>query len=254
VVARSSGRPPAADDPLPTAACSGDSVAALAHELRNPLAAVKALVQLVLRGEDDVRTRGRLDVVLTEVQRMESLLRAPAAGEPPAVDVVDPGALVDDVIAVLEARAAAAEVALVRSRRGDPASIAGDGPRLKAALLNLVGNAVEATPAGGRVELEITAGDGRVDIEVRDTGAGIAADDLARIGTPFFSRRAGGTGLGVLIARATIEQHGGRLDYRSQLGAGTTARVSLPVRPPAAPAHRIPESSGPCRSGAAPIV
>jgi two-component system sensor histidine kinase HydH len=191
----------------------------LAHELRNPLAAVKGLIELIRRGDHDARTRSRLDVVLAEVVRMEDMLRPAAA---PAAAVGD---LIGEVVAVVEARAMAAGVTV--SRRG-VAAIAGDGPRLKAALLNLVGNAIEATPPGGRVDIStVDAGD-EITIEITDTGRGLAPDDLARLGTPFFTRRIGGTGLGVMLARATISQHGGSLTYASEPGMGTTARVVLP--------------------------
>jgi signal transduction histidine kinase len=189
----------------------------LAHELRNPLAAVKGLIELIRRGDHDARTRRRLDVVLAEVVRMEDMLR-------PAAPTAAVGDLIGDVVAVVEGRAMAAGVTV--SRRGG-AAIAGDGPRLKAALLNLVGNAIEATPPGGRVDITtVDAGD-EITIEIADTGRGLAADDLARLGTPFFTRRPGGTGLGVMLARATISQHGGSLTYRSTPGMGTTARVVL---------------------------
>jgi signal transduction histidine kinase len=190
----------------------------LAHELRNPLAAVKGLIELIRRGDHDARTQGRLDVVLAEVLRMEDMLRPPRSV--PAAPVGD---VIGDVVAVVEASALAAGVTV--SRTG-AAAITGD-PRLKAALLNLVGNAIEATPPGGRVDIATADLGDAIAIEIADTGRGLTPDDLARLGTPFFSRRNGGTGLGVMLARATITQHGGSLTYRSTPGMGTTARVVL---------------------------
>jgi two-component system sporulation sensor kinase B len=205
------------------AGSSAPLAASLVHELRNPLAAVKGLLELIRRGDHDERTRGRLDVVLAEVARMEDMLRPRSA--PPAPARVETGALIADVIAVIEARAMAAGVAVDRAGAG--AAVAGDRPQLKAALLNLVGNAIEATAPGGRVVITTVATGGEVAIEIADTGRGLAPDDLARLGTPFFTRRPGGTGLGVLLARATITQHGGSLTYRSAPGMGTTARIVL---------------------------
>jgi signal transduction histidine kinase len=72
-------------------------------------------------------------------------------------------------------------------------------------------------------------------LEIRDTGRGIAAEDLERIGTPFFTTRPSGTGLGVVLAQGVIQQHGGTLRYSSALGQGTTATITLPIRPVAAP-------------------
>jgi two-component system sporulation sensor kinase B len=202
---------------------SAPPAASLVHELRNPLAAVKGLLELIRRGDHDERTQGRLDVVLAEVARMEDMLRPRPA--PPAPALVDAGALVADVVAVIEARAMAAGVTVRRAGPGP--AITGDRQQLKAALLNLIGNAIEATAPGGRVVITTVATDREVAIEIADTGRGLAPDDLARLGTPFFTRRPGGTGLGVLLARATITQHGGSLTYRSAPGMGTTARIVL---------------------------
>ena len=206
-----------------------EAMASLAHELKNPLTAVKALVQLVLANEIDARSRERLDVVLTEVVRMEGILRSqltPMASDPGSIDL---GALADDVLAVVEGRAGIAGVALVR--HPSTATVAGDAALLKAALLNLVGNAIEATPAGGRVDVGVGERDGRVHVDIRDTGVGIAPDDIERLGTPFFTRRAEGHGLGVRLARSVVTQHGGSLEYQSEVGTGTLARITLPAPP-----------------------
>jgi two-component system sensor histidine kinase HydH len=221
-----------------------EAMASLAHELKNPLTAVKALVQLVLTNEIDDRTRERLRVVLTEVVRMEGILRAQLtptrASDPGAIDL---GALADDVLAVVEGRAGTAGVSLVR--HPTTATVDGDAAQLKAALLNLVGNAIEATPAGGRVDVGVDEQDGEIHLDIRDTGHGIAPDDIERLGTPFFTRRADGHGLGVRLARSVVTQHGGTLEYRSEVGAGTLARITLPSRP-AAPA--LPARYACCRA------
>ena len=126
---------------------------------------------------------------------------------------------------MLSGRADGARVRL--SARGD-ASVEGDPRRLREALLNLVANAIEATPPGGEVAVEVRPVGDQVEIEVRDTGRGIAPETLRRLGTPFFTTRAEGTGLGVALARSVIAQHGGALRYESEPGKGTTARATLP--------------------------
>src|SRR5205823_4338081 len=137
------------------------------------------------------------------------------------------GALADEVLSLMDARAASAGIAL--RRRGDAITEA-DPRRLKDALFNLVGNAVEATAQGGKVEVEIDEGDRGARIAVRDSGRGMAPDVLDRLGTPFFTTREQGTGLGVVTARAALAQHGGSLAYSSEPGRGTTAVGTLPVR------------------------
>jgi len=113
-------------------------------------------------------------------------------------------------------------------RRGD-ARVDADPRRLKEALINLVANAVQATPRGGSVEIVINRRDSMVEVAVRDSGRGMPPDVLQKVGTPFFTTRQEGTGLGVALARAAFVQHGGALEYSSAEGHGTTATGTLPV-------------------------
>jgi two-component system sensor histidine kinase HydH len=104
----------------------------------------------------------------------------------------------------------------------------------KEALLNLVSNAIEATPPGGEVVVEVRSCAGQAEIVVRDTGRGMPPETLRRLGTPFFTTREDGIGLGVLLARSVIALHGGSLFYESEPGRGTTVRATLPSRTRAA--------------------
>ncbi len=201
----------------------------LAHELKNPLTGVKALVQLGLGNAAEGSSHERLELVHREVLRMQEILQnylsfaRPLQGLTPRH--VRLGPLVSDTLLVLAARADDARVRLYA--QGD-ASIEVDPGRLKEALLNLVANAIEATPPGGEVVVEVEPRGDEVEIAVRDTGRGMTAETLSRIGTPFFTTREGGTGLGVVLARSVIEQHGGSMCYESEPGKGTRVQVSLP--------------------------
>ena len=105
-----------------------------------------------------------------------------------------------------------------------------DHEQLRQVWLNLATNAIEAMPTGGTLVVRSRAGEGgQVIVEFIDNGPGIAADDLSRVGQPFFTTKRGGTGLGVAIAQRIVERHGGTLVFESTPGRGTTARVSLPV-------------------------
>jgi signal transduction histidine kinase len=203
----------------------------LSHELKNPLGAIKALVQLSARAERDPDIRARLEVVDGEVNRIQSILEGYLSFSRP-LETLRPepvalGPLVDEVLAILEGRAEGARVAL---RRIGDAEITADPRRLKEALLNLFANAIEATPPGGSVEARVDAAGAGARIEVRDTGRGMPPEVLARLGTPFFTTRERGTGLGVLLARGVFAQHGGKLEYASEPGHGTVATGTLPGR------------------------
>jgi two-component system, NtrC family, sensor histidine kinase HydH len=132
-----------------------------------------------------------------------------------------------EVASVVEVQAAVQRVALVVE--AEHVSLAVDENKLKQALLNLLTNALEATPSGGTIRLSATAVGDRAEIVVSDSGRGIPAEVLARVGTPFFTTREQGTGLGVAIARGIVEQHGGELSIDSASGGGTRVRISLPL-------------------------
>jgi signal transduction histidine kinase len=205
--------------------------AKVAHELKNPLASIKGLCQLVARTPESERTQERLVVVASEIERMETILREYLSFSRPLEDLkpeaIDLRALSQDVLDVLAGRADGAGITMEVEGRDLKAQ--GDPRRLKEALINLVANALEATPTGGSVTLKLRREPEAALIEVVDSGRGISAEDLGKLGTSFFTTRPGGTGLGVVLAQGVITQHGGTLDYASTVGRGTTVTIRLPI-------------------------
>jgi signal transduction histidine kinase len=205
--------------------------AKVAHELKNPLASIKGLCQLVARTPESERTQERLAVVASEISRMETILAEYLSFSRPLEDLkpemLDVAAIARDVLDIVAGRADQAGVSL--DIEAMPTQVKGDSRRLKEALINLVSNAVEATPSGGRVSVRVRTTPAAVTLVVRDTGRGISSEDLERLGTSFFTTRPNGTGLGVVLAQSVITQHGGTLDYKSTVGQGTTATITLPV-------------------------
>lgn len=205
--------------------------AKVAHELKNPLASIKGLCQLVARTPESERTQERLAVVASEITRMETILAEYLSFSRPLEDIIpepiELGVLARDVLDVLDGRAQQAGVTL--SIEGKAAPVQGDPRRLKEALINLVANAIEATPHGGTVALKLRETSESAILEVRDSGRGIKPEELERLGTPFYTTRTDGTGLGVVLAQGVITQHGGSLAYVSTVGKGTTATITLPL-------------------------
>jgi signal transduction histidine kinase len=205
--------------------------AKVAHELKNPLTAVKGLVGLLSRAPPDARAAERLDVVGREVARMEEILHGYLSFSRPLEALVpvpcELGALVADVGAVLEARLAAAQVGW--RAEGPAVHLVADPRRLKEALLNLAANALEATPPGGTLTLRWGEDAGGAWLTLQDSGRGMSAEVLARVGTPFFTTRERGTGLGVVLARSVLAQHGGSLTFESEEGRGTRVTLRLPA-------------------------
>jgi len=208
--------------------------AKVAHELKNPLAAVKALVQLEAHRRDhDERATTRLAVVLSEIDRMEGLTRDYLAFARPVAALqrtrFDAAELLRDVALVLSARATQAGVRLVIAP--GHGELDADRSRLREALFNLVDNALRVTPAGHSVELAVAQTDTGLRLEVRDFGPGLEphiAAAFAQGDTAFLTTRLDGTGLGLTIARAAVMQHGGQLAFQSRVGGGSIAIIDLP--------------------------
>ncbi len=207
----------------------------VAHELKNALTGVKALLQLGLRNAAESAAHPRLALAEREVARMQRLLDGYLSASRPLDEVarapVALGPLVAETLLLVAKQASDARVRL--GARGD-AAVEADPRRLREALLNLVANAIEATPPGGDVAVEVRPSAGGAEIVVRDTGRGMRPETLRRLGTPFFTTRQEGTGLGVALARSAIARHGGSLRYESQPGKGTTVTATLPGRERAA--------------------
>lgn len=220
--------------------------AKVAHELKNPLSAIKGLCQLIARTPASDRTAARLAVVDAEIARMETILAEYLSFSRPLEDVrieaVDLAAIAKDVVDVLAGRAAQSAVELTSSP--EPVPYHGDSRRLREALINLVANALEATPSGGTVTITSKLVDGGgATIEVRDTGRGISQEHLARLGTSYFTTRANGTGLGVVLAQGVVNQHRGQLQYQSEPGRGTTAKILFTERLPLGAIAKAPEAA-----------
>jgi signal transduction histidine kinase len=130
---------------------------------------------------------------------------------------------------LLETRAQDAGVSL-QVDGDDGLVVDADVRKLRQALLNLVLNAVQASPRGATVDITVTRDCGGARLTVRDEGVGMTGDVLERIRKPYFTTKEGGTGLGVAVARGLILQHGGRLEFTSAPGRGTTATIHLPLK------------------------
>jgi signal transduction histidine kinase len=213
--------------------------AQVAHEVKNPLAAARGLVQLVARKVDDEKDRQRLAVVVTEVDRAVAVLEDYLSFARPLSDLslaaFDARLLLEDVAGVLEARTR--DKALHVRILGEPLTLWADRQRLRDAVLNLALNSVTALPRGGSLTLAAERFTERVALSVVDDGPGIQAEMLSRLGKPFATDTQGGTGLGVMLAQSVARQHGGALRFESEPGAGTRAFLELPLRAGAAQAE-----------------
>jgi signal transduction histidine kinase len=220
-------------------------LANMSHELRTPLNAVLGYAELMLDGiygELPQKALGVLERVQSNGRHLLGLIndvldlsKIEAGQLRLALDAYALPAVVQTVVAATESLASAKGLKLKAAvADGLPTGI-GDERRLAQVLLNLVGNAIKFTDQGG-IEIAARTADGHFEIDVIDTGPGIAPEDQARIFEEFqqvdntSTRKKGGTGLGLAISRRIVAMHGGALTVESEVGRGSTFRVTLPVR------------------------
>jgi PAS domain S-box-containing protein len=223
-------------------------VGTVSHELRTPLTAIKGFIELVLDGDAGPvadTQREFLEVAARNADRLGSVIndildvsRIESQGLEIRLEPTDLAAVLEDVASTFRLMAHSKGLAL-RHEVADVPKVLGDAPRLVQVFSNLLSNAIKYTPSG---EIGITAGitDNRVDVVVHDTGIGLTPEEQSQLFTKFFRGRhpvvtdSGGTGLGLVIAKAIIEKHQGTIDVDSRPGEGTRFRVTLPVASAAA--------------------
>ena len=213
-------------------AAMGTMAAVLAHEIRTPLAVLRGSADMLgkrLAGDD--RAVELVAFVDEEVRRLERLvndLLVFARPRTPELEPADLGDVVQRAVRTLEPAAGEAGVKLETIL--DPAPVTADEEQMLQVALNLVSNAIDASPRGASIRI-LTACDGETArLEVEDLGRGIPAEALTQIWTPFFTTRRGGTGLGLPLVRRIARDHGGEADLTSEPGVGTRVWLTLPAR------------------------
>ena len=214
----------------------GRLTATLAHEIKNPLAIIRGSAQRLGRLEPEAQRMA--DFVVEETDRLSRTVarylefaRGRGAGGPEGVaEAGDAVAALEATLDLLEGELRARNVALERGPRLEAAPVALDNESLKQLYLNLILNALEAMPRGGRLGVGVAERAGRVEVRIADDGAGIPAGTLRRLGSPFFTTKATGSGLGLFLARRLAESAGGELRIQSEVGRGTTCVVRFPRR------------------------
>jgi signal transduction histidine kinase len=218
-------------------AVAGTFAAGLAHEIRNPLNSIALQLSILERRSAPLETTvarqigDLLGVIREEVKRLDNLvgdfLKFAGSGriqhQPAHLD-----ALVDEVIDLLEPEARAAGVLVERQASAKPfPELPLDGEKIKQVLINLLQNAIEAQPQGGRVLVKSSLGEGRARVVIKDQGPGLPAGvDVFQL---FVTTKARGTGLGLAIAQQIVLEHGGEIQAESTPGEGATFTISLPA-------------------------
>jgi signal transduction histidine kinase len=214
------------------AAAIGSFAASLAHEVRNPLSAVRLDLERAREGvTGDDRVATLLDRALQQIDRLDATvtgsLRIARSGNVPmtSLDIRDP---INAAVAAAQPHFAERGARLEQSPPPGPLMVHGNSAALEQLLLNLLLNAAAALPEQGSAAVTARLLDDVVEVTVSDDGRGIAADELDRVFDPFYTTRDEGTGLGLTIVRRIADAHGAELCIESQPGLGTTIRLGMP--------------------------
>jgi len=209
----------------------GQLAAGLAHEIGSPLQVLEGrLASLERRADDPAETRRLAGIAREQAARITRIVArlSDLARRPPTPGPVEAAGPVESILALLGPEARRRGVDL-RSDLAAVPRVRADTDTLQQVALNLLQNALEATPAGGAIELRLSATDRQLVLEVEDDGKGMTAADRERALEPFFTTRPEGMGLGLAVVRSIVADLGGAMDIRSHPGQGSCFRVSLPL-------------------------
>ena len=216
----------------------GTLTAGLAHEIRNPLVAIKTLTQLLPERLEDDEFRGQfLQIAAGEVDRIASLVEELldfTRPSDPKLDFENINTILDGMILLVSTEAKKKQVDILRSYAPDLPHVQIDREQIKQVFLNILLNAVQATSKNGKITVKTRSfikpgGEPYVQIECTDTGCGIPAEHIEEIFNPFFTTKNTGSGLGLSISHQIVQDHRGYIDVQSQLGKGSSFFINLPV-------------------------
>jgi signal transduction histidine kinase len=212
---------------------AGRLAASLAHEIRNPLASISGAAGILRRGTASMEYKNDcLDIIDKESQRLNKLLTGFlnfAKPRLPRLQRTDPNAILASVASLALHAAEASRISVLHETLSSCPEIECDPEQLKQVLLNLLINAIEASPLNATIWIRTAVQNDVLAMEVQDQGSGISEEYLDHIFDPFFTTKPKGTGLGLAISSMIVAQHGGSLSFRRNPDCGATFRIELPL-------------------------
>jgi two-component system, NtrC family, sensor histidine kinase HydH len=211
----------------------GELSAGMAHEIRNPLGAIRGAAE-ILRDDypsDDPKAEF-IGILIKEADRLNAIVQEFldfARPRPPALRATDVNEVLESVLMLLAQPARKAGVSVEKLLDPSIGQRDLDGELLKQAFLNLLLNALQAMPGGGRLTVESRIRDGMLEVRIADTGTGIRPGDREKLFSPFFTTKRDGTGLGLAITYRIIRNHQGTIDVETAPGEGAAFTVRIPL-------------------------
>jgi signal transduction histidine kinase len=210
----------------------GEMAAGLAHEIRNPLAGIAGVMEIVGRdlpaNSAAIGVLGEVRHEVVHINKIVSELLEIARPKPPVFQSADLVAVSEHAALFARDQALAKQVTLEVIKNEPVPRLEFDNGQIHQVLLNLLLNAVQACGDGGSVRIEFSSDEQTVTVTVIDTGKGISPAVLPNIFRPFYTTKGNGTGLGLSLARRIVEDHGGKLEATSELGKGSRFALILP--------------------------
>jgi len=212
----------------------GELATGLAHEIRNPLAGIAGVIEIV--GRDLPSSSPARAVVkdirleIAQINRILTDLLETARPRPPEMRMSDLNTTVEHAVMLARQQVLSQPIKIEYQRAAGLAEVEHDSDQMHQVLLNLLLNAVQAIEGPGTVTVEIQSEGDVANISVRDTGRGIAPEHLPNIFRPFYTTKGNGTGLGLSLARRIVESHSGKIEVSSEYGSGTQFRIYLPFQ------------------------
>jgi len=212
----------------------GEMATGLAHEIRNPLAGIAGVIEII--GRDLPSTSPAREVVkdvrqeIARINHIVTDLLQTARPHPPKVGKSDLNVTIEHAVMLARQQALAHGVEISLQKEPSLPEVEHDSDQIHQVMLNLLLNALQAIDRKGKVEVKIAQKNLSAVVEVTDTGRGIPPENLPNIFRPFYTTKGDGTGLGLSLARRIIEDHQGRIDVSSTVGKGTTFAVVLPLK------------------------
>ena len=211
----------------------GELATGLAHEIRNPLAGIAGVIDIIARDlPASSPARAVIKDVRQEISQIDHIvtdLLQTARPHPPQIRRSDLNVTVEHSVMLARQQALSKAIEIVLKKNPDLPEIEHDGDQVHQVLLNLLLNSIQAMDGAGKIVVEVAPRDGMATISVSDTGRGIPPEELPNIFRPFYTTKGNGTGLGLSLARRIVEDHQGRIEVSSSVGTGTIFTVLIPM-------------------------